>query len=62
MFGGIGSISGAMLGGLLLGIIESLSKAYLPSQFSDAIVFGVLIIILLVKPSGLLGKQVQEKV
>jgi branched-chain amino acid transport system permease protein len=62
VFGGIGSIPGAMLGGLLLGIIESLSKAYLPSQFSDAIVFGVLIIILLVKPSGLLGKQVQEKV
>ena len=62
VFGGIGSIPGAMLGGVLLGVIESLSKAYISPQFSDAIVFGVLIIILLVKPAGLLGKQVQEKV
>ena len=62
VFGGIGSIPGAMLGGILLGIIETLSKAYLPNQFSDAIVFGVLILVLLVKPTGLLGKQVQEKV
>ncbi len=62
VFGGIGSIPGAMLGGILLGIIETLSKAYLSTQFSDAIVFSVLIIILLVKPAGLLGKQVQEKV
>lgn len=62
VFGGIGSIPGAMLGGLLLGIIETLSKAYLPNQFSDAIVFGVLIVVLLVKPTGLMGKQVQEKV
>ena len=62
VFGGIGSIPGAMLGGVLLGIIEAMSKAYLSTQFSDAIVFGVLIIILLVKPAGLLGKQVQEKV
>jgi len=62
VFGGIGSIPGAMLGGILLGIIETLSKAYLPNQFSDAIVFGVLIIVLLVKPTGLMGKQVQEKV
>ncbi len=62
VFGGIGSIPGAMLGGILLGVIETLSKAYLPNQFSDAIVFGVLIVILLVKPAGLLGKQVQEKV
>ena len=62
VFGGIGSIPGAMLGGILLGIIETFSKAYLSSQFSDAIVFSVLIIILLVKPAGLLGKQVQEKV
>ena len=62
VFGGIGSIPGAMLGGILLGIIETFSKAYLSPQFSDAIVFGVLIIILLVKPAGLLGKQVQEKV
>ncbi|MGM9626713.1 MAG: branched-chain amino acid ABC transporter permease [Faecousia sp.] len=62
VFGGIGSIPGAMLGGILLGIIENFSKAYLSTQFSDAIVFSVLIIILLVKPAGLLGKQVQEKV
>ncbi len=62
VFGGIGSIPGAMLGGILLGIIETLSKAYLSTQFSDAIVFSVLIIILLVKPAGLLGRQVQEKV
>ncbi len=62
VFGGIGSIPGAMLGGVLLGVIETLSKAYLSPQFSDAIVFSVLIIILLVKPAGLLGKQIQEKV
>ena len=62
VFGGIGSIPGAMLGGILLGIIETFSKAYISTQFSDAIVFSVLIIILLVKPAGLLGKQVQEKV
>ncbi|MBQ2927438.1 MAG: branched-chain amino acid ABC transporter permease [Oscillospiraceae bacterium] len=62
VFGGIGSIPGAMLGGILLGIIETFSKAYLSTQFSDAIVFLVLIVILLVKPAGLLGKQVQEKV
>lgn len=62
VFGGIGSIPGAMLGGILLGVIETFSKAYLSPQFSDAIVFAVLIVILLVKPAGLLGKQVQEKV
>ena len=62
VFGGIGSIPGAMLGGILLGIIETFAKAYLSTQFSDAIVFSVLIIILLVKPAGLLGKQIQEKV
>ncbi len=62
VFGGIGSIPGAMLGGILLGIIETFSKAYLASEFSDAIVFLVLILVLLVKPAGLLGKQVQEKV
>lgn len=62
VFGGIGSIPGAMLGGILLGIIETFAKAYLSTQFSDAIVFSVLIIILLVKPAGLLGKRIQEKV
>ncbi len=62
VFGGIGSIPGAMLGGILLGLIETFSKAYISTQFSDAIVFLVLIIILLVKPAGLLGKRIQEKV
>jgi branched-chain amino acid transport system permease protein len=62
VFGGIGSIPGAFIGGILLGIIENLSKAYISSQLSDAIVFSILIIVLLVKPTGLLGKQVQEKV
>ena len=62
VLGGIGSIPGAMLGGILLGIIETMTKAYLSTQFSDAIVFLVLIIVLLVKPAGLMGKVVQEKV
>ena len=62
VFGGIGSIPGAFLGGLLLGIIEIFAKAYLSTQLSDAIVFGVLIVVLLVKPAGLLGKQIREKV
>ena len=51
-----------VLGGVLLGIIESLSKAYISSQMADAIVFGVLIIVLLVRPAGILGKQTREKV
>ena len=62
VLGGLGSIPGAMLGGILIGIIETFAKAYISTQFSDAVVFSVLIIILLVKPAGLLGKQVQEKV
>ncbi len=62
VFGGIGSIPGAMLGGILLGVIEIFSKAYISQELSDAIVFAVLIIVLLVKPAGLLGKQVSEKV
>ena len=62
VFGGIGSIPGAMLGGILLGIIEIFAKAYISTQLSDAIVFAVLIIVLLVKPAGLLGKTVREKV
>ena len=62
VFGGIGSIPGAMLGGILLGVIETFSKAYFSTQFSDAIVFLVLILVLLVKPAGLMGKAVQEKV
>ncbi|MDO4198454.1 MAG: branched-chain amino acid ABC transporter permease [Erysipelotrichaceae bacterium] len=62
VFGGIGSIPGAFIGGLILGIIENLSKAYISTQLSDAIVFAVLIIILLIKPTGLLGKPMSEKV
>ena len=62
VFGGIGSIPGAFLGGILLGIIENLSKAYISTQLSDAIVFLVLIVVLIVKPTGLLGKKVNVKV
>jgi branched-chain amino acid transport system permease protein len=62
VLGGIGSIPGAMIGGIVLGIIESISKAYISSELSDAIVFSVLVVVLLVKPSGLLGKNRIEKV
>ena len=62
VFGGIGSIPGALIGGILLGIIEIFAKAYISTQLSDAIVFAVLIVVLLVKPTGLLGKKVSEKV
>ena len=62
VFGGIGSIPGAFLGGILLGVIESLAKAYISTQLANAILFAVLIIVLLVKPSGLLGKYVPEEV
>ena len=62
VFGGIGSIPGAMLGGILLGLIEIFGKAYISTELGDAIVFLILIIMLLVKPTGLLGKKVNEKV
>jgi branched-chain amino acid transport system permease protein len=62
VFGGIGSIPGAMVGGLILGIIEILARAYISTELSDAIVFGVLIVVLLVKPTGLLGRKITEKV
>lgn len=62
VFGGIGSIPGALIGGILLGVIENLSKAYISSQLSDAIVFSVLIVVLLVRPTGILGKKIHEKV
>ena len=62
VIGGIGSIPGAFIGGLILGVLENLSKAYISAQLSDAIVFSVLIIVLLVKPTGLLGKSNMEKV
>jgi len=62
VFGGIGSIPGAFLGGILLGVIEIFSSAYLSTELANAIVFLVLIVILLVKPTGLLGKKISEKV
>ena len=62
MLGGIGSLPGAMLGGLLIGIFESLTKAYISSKLADAVVFGILIIVLLIKPVGILGRGVREKV
>ena len=62
VFGGIGSVPGAMLGGILLGLIEQLSKTYISTLWADAIVFGVLVVVLVVKPTGLLGKTMNEKV
>ncbi len=62
VFGGIGSIPGALIGGVLLGVIENLSKAYISSQLSDAIVFSVLILVLLIRPTGILGRKINEKV
>ena len=62
VFGGIGSIPGAFLGGILLGIIEAMAQGYISTQLSNSILFAVLIVVLLVKPSGLLGKYVPEKV
>lgn len=62
VFGGIGSIPGAFLGGILLGVIEIFAKAYISTQLSDAIVFAVLIVVLIVKPTGLLGRTIHEKV
>lgn len=62
VFGGIGSVPGAMLGGLAIGVIEILSRAYISSQMADAIVFAVLILVLLVRPTGILGRKYVEKV
>ena len=62
VLGGIGSIPGAMVGGLLMGVAESLTIAYISSDFSDAVVFGILILVLLIKPAGILGSNVREKV
>lgn len=62
VIGGIGLVPGAVIGGLLLGIVEALTRAYLSLKLADAIVFSILIIVLLIKPTGLLGKNVKEKV
>ncbi len=62
VLGGIGSIPGAMVGGIILGVVESLAKAYISTELSDAIVFGILVVVLLVRPSGLMGKKPNEKV
>ena len=62
VLGGIGSLPGAMLGGLMIGISESLTKGYIDSQLADAIVFGILIVVLLIKPTGILGRKTSEKV
>ncbi|GHU65279.1 branched-chain amino acid ABC transporter permease [Clostridia bacterium] len=62
VLGGIGLIPGAMLGGFIMGVAESLTKGYISTQLSDAVVFGILIVVLLVKPSGILGKNISEKV
>lgn len=62
VLGGIGIIPGAMLGGFVIGLVESLTKAYISSHWADAVVFGILIVVLLVKPTGILGKNIGEKV
>ncbi|MDD4691598.1 MULTISPECIES: branched-chain amino acid ABC transporter permease [Eubacterium] len=62
VLGGIGSVPGAMLGGFIIGMVETMTKAYLSSTWADAIVFGVLILVLLFKPTGILGKNMKEKV
>lgn len=62
VLGGIGIIPGAMIGGLIMGVVESLTKAYISSQLADAVVFGILILVLIFKPSGIMGKNTKEKV
>lgn len=62
VLGGIGSMPGAVIGGLLIGIAESLTKGYISSSLADAVVFGILIVVLLLRPTGLLGRKINEKV
>lgn len=62
VFGGIGSLPGAMLGGIMLGVIEQMAKTYISPLWADAIVFAVLVLVLVIRPTGLMGKEVQEKV
>ena len=59
---GIGNIPGAMLGGVLIGLVESMTKGYISTQLADAVVFGILIVVLLVRPAGIFGKNIGEKV
>jgi branched-chain amino acid transport system permease protein len=61
ILGGIGNVPGAMLGGLLLGVVETLGSAYLSTAWKDAFAFVVLIAVLLVRPTGLLGERIAEK-
>jgi branched-chain amino acid transport system permease protein len=62
VLGGIGSVPGAMLGGFILGIAETLAKGFISSQYADAISFSILIIVLLVKPTGIMGTKLRVKV
>lgn len=62
VLGGIGNIPGAMLGGVLIGLVESMTKGYISTQLADAVVFGILIVVLLVRPAGIFGKNIGEKV
>ena len=62
VLGGIGSVPGAMLGGYILGVAETMTKGFIDSQYADAISFSILIIILLVKPTGILGENIKVKV
>jgi len=62
VLGGIGSVPGAMIGGFILGIAETFTKGFISSQFSDAVSFSILIIVLLIKPTGILGKNLSVKV
>ncbi|MDR3271472.1 MAG: branched-chain amino acid ABC transporter permease [Peptococcaceae bacterium] len=62
VFGGIGSIPGAMLGGIILGVLEIMGVAYISSSFKDAIAFGILILVLIIRPQGILGRKLSKKV
>jgi branched-chain amino acid transport system permease protein len=62
VLGGIGSIRGAMAGGIILGLVEGFGAAYISSEYKDAFAFIILIIILLIKPSGIYGREIAEKV
>jgi branched-chain amino acid transport system permease protein len=62
VLGGIGSLPGAMLGGFIIGLIEAFWSGYFPSEYKDVAVFGVLILVLIFRPTGLLGKPDIEKV